>query len=389
MSIMTTQEPKSELLSRLTFDEATVRAAKAIIARDAPDHIIKLVLYRCSQLGCDPMGRMIYAIERKGVWSLQASIDLFRAVAEASTDYAGQIGPFWCGEDGVWVDAWLKKTPPVAAKVGVERTGFKNPLFAVARFDEYAAGGPMWQKMPSTMISKCAEALALRRAFPAKLTGLYTSDEMQQADRGVMPENARVLEPVAVAPVALAPAESAEVPPTINELKELFTEADIRGISLGEWMEKHVAPNLLTRADPITGKRIAPMPVELCVTRRMLREVIDALAPEPPQQPPHDDPVMTAAIIAKAKSEAQQQAQMDFTNATTESVNTEPRTDAQLKKVQIMFRERGMTTEGHRHMFAAALLGEHKRSSKNWTVDDARRMIDRLELIPPRNEAQA
>ena len=389
MSIMTTQEPKSELLSRLTFDEATVRAAKAIIARDAPDHIIKLVLYRCSQLGCDPMGRMIYAIERKGVWSLQASIDLFRAVAEASTDYAGQIGPFWCGEDGVWVDAWLKKTPPVAAKVGVERTGFKNPLFAVARFDEYAAGGPMWQKMPSTMISKCAEALALRRAFPAKLTGLYTSDEMQQADRGVMPENARVVEPVAVAPVALAPAESAEVPPTINELKELFTEADIRGISLGEWMEKHVAPNLLTRADPITGKRIAPMPVELCVTRRMLREVIDARTTTAEPQAPHDDPEMTAAIIAKAKSEAQQQAQMDFTNATTESVNTEPRTDAQLKKVQIMFRERGMTTEGHRHMFAAALLGEHKRSSKNWTVDDARRMIDRLELIPPRNEAQA
>jgi len=386
---MTTQEPKSELLSRLTFDEATVRAAKAIIARDAPDHIIKLVLYRCSQLGCDPMGRMIYAIERKGVWSLQASIDLFRAVAEASTDYAGQIGPFWCGEDGVWVDAWLKKTPPVAAKVGVERTGFKNPLFAVARFDEYAAGGPMWQKMPSTMISKCAEALALRRAFPAKLTGLYTSDEMQQADRGVMPENARVVEPVAVASVALALVETAEVPPTIDELKALFVEAGIEGITLGAWMEKHVAPDLSTRADPITGKRIAPMPVELCVTRRMLREVIDALAPEPPQQPPHDDPVMTAAIIAKAKSEAQQQAQMDFTNATTESVNTEPRTDAQLKKVQIMFRERGMTTEGHRHMFAAALLGEHKRSSKNWTVDDARRMIDRLELIPPRNEATA
>jgi len=387
--MIATVNEKSDFLQKLTFDEATVRAAKAIIARDAPDHIIKLVLYRCSQLGCDPMGRMIYAIERKGVWSLQASIDLFRAVAEASTDYAGQIGPFWCGEDGVWVDAWLKKTPPVAAKVGVERTGFKNPLFAVARFDEYAAGGPMWQKMPSTMISKCAEALALRRAFPAKLTGLYTSDEMQQADRGVMPENARVVEPVAVASVALAPAESAEVPPTINELKELFTEADIRGISLGEWMEKHVAPNLLTRADPITGKRIAPMPVELCVTRRMLREVIDARTTTAEPQAPHDDPEMTAATIAKAKSEAQQQAQMDFTSATTESVNTEPRTDAQLKKVQIMFRERGMTTEGHRHMFAAALLGEHKRSSKNWTVDDARRMIDRLELIPPRNEATA
>ena len=251
-----------------------------------------------------------------------------------------------------------------------------------------------YQKFPKNMMFARALTNGARWYTPDVFGGaIYTPDELQpdaptNADgTPVKPQTYAIKE---VAPVALAPAEGAEVPPTIDELKTLFAEAGIEGITLGAWMEKHVAPDLSTRADPITGKRIAPMPVELCVTRRMLREVIDALAPEPPQQPPHDDPEMTAAIIAKAKAEiAQGQAQMDFTSPPAESVNTEPRTDAQLKKVQIMFRERGMTTEGHRHMFAAALLGEHKRSSKNWTVDDARRMIDRLELIPPRNEAQA
>ena len=369
-------QPKSELLSRLTFDEATVRAAKAIIARDAPDHIIKLVLYRCAQIGCDPMGRMIYAIERKGVWNLQASIDLFRAVAESSHDYAGQLGPFWCGDDGVWVDAWLKKTPPVAAKVGVERNGFKNPLFAVARFDEYAAGGPMWAKMPSTMVAKCAEALALRRAFPATLNGLYTSDEMQQADRGgAMPENARVVAPVAVA--LAEPSSEVEVPPTIDELKTLFHESGIVG-TLGAWMEQHVAPNLSTRADPLTGKRIAPMPVELCVARKKLRDLAETRATL------HD--ILSPA--ADAQNE-QEQEQMDFGEMTQSSTDAEFRTPAQLKKIQIMFRERAMSSEGYRHMFAAATLGEHKKSSKTWTVDDARRMIDRLELIPPRRAEES
>ena len=176
----------------LEFTSSQEAIIRRMYAPGTTDDEFNVFLYVCKATGLNPLARQIHAMKRKqdgeNRLTIQTGIDGFRIVAERTGRYAGQTPPEWCGDDGKWRDVWPLKTPPVAARVGIHMRGFQAPLYAVAHYDEYVQrkrdGTPnrMWKTMPANQLAKCAEALALRKSAPQELSGIYTSDEMAQAD---------------------------------------------------------------------------------------------------------------------------------------------------------------------------------------------------------------
>lgn len=172
------------------FNEAQVAVLRSLGVEKASRADLAVFFHVSKRTGLDPFARQIFMIER---WTkdgpkqtIQTGIDGFRLVAQRTCERLGESLAYedtlWCGADGQWVDVWLADEPPAAARVVVLRDGNRFP--AVALMKEYAQttkqGGltKMWADKGALMIAKCAEALALRKAFPLDLSGIYTSDEL-------------------------------------------------------------------------------------------------------------------------------------------------------------------------------------------------------------------
>jgi phage recombination protein Bet len=195
--------PATEALQRLSREQTEL--LKRTICKGATDDELALFVQVCNAKRLDPFSGEIHAVkrwdnkEKREVMAIQIGIDGFRGMAEDTGRYSHQDPPLWCDATGQWFDVWLLDEAPAAAKVAVYRIGVDEPFVGVAKFSEYVQrkkdGTPthMWTKMPSNMIAKCAESLALRKAFPRQLAGVYTHEEMAQAD--TPPEAPRVAMP--------------------------------------------------------------------------------------------------------------------------------------------------------------------------------------------------
>lgn len=185
-------EPRTngqEIAIRAPEWESKIELIKRVIAKGCTNDELELFLYHAKRTGLDPLAKQIHAIKRwssqegRDVMSIQTGIDGFRLIADRTNKYAPGKKPDFVERD----DKLYSATAYVMKFAGDQW----HEVSAEAFWDEYVQtkkdkdGTPiptaMWKKMPHTMLAKCAEALALRKAFPAELSGLYTFDEMAQA----------------------------------------------------------------------------------------------------------------------------------------------------------------------------------------------------------------
>jgi phage recombination protein Bet len=188
-------------------------ALRSLGIKNATQEDLLVFFHYCQKTGLDPFKKQIYLLERK-TWNkdakqweyqqtIQVGIDGFRANAQTAATRQGINVEY---EDTVWFDAsgakhevWLDRdTPPAAARVVIVKVlsdGTRLRVPGVALFEDYAAYGVkkdkdtqkvidrwlqnQWAVMPAHMIEKCAEAFALRRAFPDDLSGIYVEEELQ------------------------------------------------------------------------------------------------------------------------------------------------------------------------------------------------------------------
>lgn len=169
---MTTQPINIESM----YSNSDLQALRKQYAEKLNDEQFRLYVLMCNRLALDPGRKHIYGIIRGGKLSIEVAIDGFRYIADRTDRYSpGNEDPIY-DKNGKLIGAkvWVKKLVK----------NYMSEFYCIAFFDEYKPKNNdfMWIEKPFAMIAKCAEARALRKAFPNEFCGIYCREEMQYAD---------------------------------------------------------------------------------------------------------------------------------------------------------------------------------------------------------------
>lgn len=173
MAIQVQQNIAQEVVE---FDEKKLSLIRQAMCKDATQEEFEVFIEICKSTQLNPLFKQIYFIKRGGKPTHQTSIDGLRLIADRTKRYMpGRESTYTYDSKGSLISAtsYIKK---------LAYDGTWHEVASTAFFQEYSAGTGQWPKMPHVMLAKCAEALALRRAFPADMNGLYSKEEMEQAD---------------------------------------------------------------------------------------------------------------------------------------------------------------------------------------------------------------
>ncbi|WP_348720632.1 phage recombination protein Bet [uncultured Alcanivorax sp.] len=161
----------------------------------AEDNSIRMVLGYCRAAGLDPMQKPVHIVP---MWDSKASrmrdvvmpgVGLYRTQAARSGEYGGISDPEFGPEITENIGGY-EITYPEYCRITVSRIVCDRlvTFSAVERWKEnYAMKGgkersiapnTMWAKRPYGQLAKCAEAQALRKAFP-EVGSAPTADEME------------------------------------------------------------------------------------------------------------------------------------------------------------------------------------------------------------------
>lgn len=194
MTLAVSEDSNNVMLKH--FNSKQIDILKNSICKGVSNEEFEIFLMACVKTQLDPFMRQIYAVKRKakksdGSWgetmTIQTGIDGYRLIAERTGCYAPGPEPTYVHNvEGnlTSATAYIKKQTKDGTWHTVSASAYLDE-YMQTYLDKYTGEKKptgMWVNMQRTMLAKCAEAQALRKAFPAEMSGVYTKEEMQQAD---------------------------------------------------------------------------------------------------------------------------------------------------------------------------------------------------------------